>query len=65
MPDIIRCPYCIEEGDFKVMTVRAAGRWLYCANCGHTTLSDYPAFQCECQNCKDRNSPSSSSVSSA
>jgi len=56
MPELIRCPYCVEDDDFKIMGVKAEGRWLRCDHCGHTMMPGYPLFQCECQKCKELNS---------
>jgi len=56
MPGIIQCPYCVEGDDFKVMAVKAEGTGYGVTVCSHTIMPDYPAFQCECQKCKELNS---------
>jgi hypothetical protein len=35
MPDIIRCPYCVERGHFMQMSARSSGNWFVCDRCGH------------------------------
>src|ERR1039458_2578204 len=45
---VIRCPYCIEGGGFKVMIGQGGGDWYMCARCGHLTLPTDPVFECTC-----------------
>lgn len=47
----IRCPYCVEAGNFKIMTLQSGGDWYLCENCGHLTLPSNPLFHCTCGKC--------------
>jgi hypothetical protein len=49
MPDI-RCPYCVERGQFKVM-VRDPGDYFLCDSCKHTSIPGNLQFHCTCPNC--------------
>jgi len=51
MHEIIRCPYCVEDDNFAVMTARAGGRWFLCAHCAHVVIPDQPSYQCNCDKC--------------
>ena len=44
---VMRCPYCAEDNNFKVM-IRQGGPedWYMCARCGHLNLPTNPLFQC-------------------
>lgn len=53
MATIIRCPYCIEGKDFKVMIGRAEGEWFLCARCSHVTMPHDPGYECKCAKCDD------------
>ena len=49
---VMRCPYCIEGGNFKVMIGRGGLETLYiCARCGHKTLPTSPLSKCTCVKC--------------
>ena len=48
---VMRCPYCIEGGSFKVMIGQGRGDWYMCARCGHLTLPTDPVFECTCPKC--------------
>jgi DNA-directed RNA polymerase subunit RPC12/RpoP len=50
---VIRCPYCIEGGGFKVMIGQGGGDWYMCARCGHLTLPTDPVFECTCAKCAE------------
>jgi uncharacterized Zn finger protein len=47
----IRCPYCVAEGQFRIMEARSSDDWFVCAACGHVTLPSNPAFECACEKC--------------
>jgi hypothetical protein len=51
MPRFERCPYCVEDGQFKVMTGHGGGDWFGCARCNHLRMPGNPPFQCTCSNC--------------
>jgi len=38
----VRCPYCVEGNDFKVMTPRDAH--VTCLKCGHVVVPDRPTY---------------------
>ena len=47
--DEIRCPYCIEGDNFKVMT--ACETHLVCIKCGHVVALDRADYECHCPKC--------------
>ena len=51
MRKIIRCPYCVERGQFMPMTVCSGGDWFFCDSCGHLAQPQYPMFKCTCAHC--------------
>ena len=51
MSKVIRCPYCVEQGDFMPMTAQSSGEWLLCESCGHLALPRNPTFKCTCARC--------------
>jgi hypothetical protein len=57
MPKIIRCQYCFEVDDFKIMSAKAEGEWFICSCCGHITIPDYPSYPCSCQKCTEVRPP--------
>ena len=50
LPEIVRCPYCVQSGSFRPMFQRSRGSYL-CLGCGHTANPEQPAAQCECSRC--------------
>ena len=50
MPKEARCPYCIVNDQFRVMTVLSNGR-LICETCGHIVFLNDGAFRCPCLKC--------------
>jgi len=51
MSDIVRCPYCVEGGNFKAMMGTADGEKFQCARCSHVTMPESPGYSCRCLNC--------------
>jgi hypothetical protein len=51
--DDVRCPYCVAEGEFKLM--RPFGVQLMCERCGHAVYPNEPNFKCLCQKCVQLN----------
>jgi hypothetical protein len=49
--NVMRCPYCIQDGNFKVMKRRLEGRWFICEGCSHVVMPENPNFVCQCQKC--------------
>jgi len=49
---MIRCPYCVEQAEFKLMNPRdgSAGRYM-CDGCGHVAMPSDPEFHCPCAKC--------------
>jgi hypothetical protein len=48
----IRCPYCVEGGNFKVLIHQGgAETWYMCARCGHLTWPTNPSFTSTCATC--------------
>lgn len=54
-PEVIRCPYCVENGHFKLMALQAGDGWFLCENCGHLSLPSDPFFHCTCGKCEGLN----------
>ena len=48
--DEIRCPYCVERDNFKVLTPRDAQ--LICMKCGHVVVLDRVDYKCHCRKCR-------------
>jgi hypothetical protein len=42
----IRCPYCVDVGQFKVMFGPGDGDRFTCASCGHLKVPSNPHFKC-------------------
>jgi len=49
---IVRCPYCVEGGEFKVMAQQGADEWFICASCGHLALPSNWLLECTCRKCE-------------
>ncbi len=52
MAEVMRCPYCVQDGNFRPMKPRFEGRWFMCEICSHTVMQNKPSFECQCRNCK-------------
>lgn len=50
-PKNIRCPYCVEDGSFKLMVPQTGADWFLCGNCGHLDFPSQPTFRCRCTKC--------------
>ncbi len=50
-PEVIRCPYCVENGNFKAMALQSGEDWYLCDSCGHLSLPSNPLFHCTCGKC--------------
>jgi len=48
---VVRCPYCVEDGNFKAMSVPESGDGHVCNYCGHVVLPSNPMYQCTCVKC--------------
>jgi hypothetical protein len=49
--NIVRCPYCVEAGNFKAMVTPESGEGHICNHCGHIVLPSNPQFECVCDKC--------------
>lgn len=47
----IRCPYCVERREFKLMLPHDTDGGYMCANCGHLATPGHPEFKCPCTKC--------------
>jgi predicted RNA-binding Zn-ribbon protein involved in translation (DUF1610 family) len=47
----VRCPYCVEDRNFKLMKARADGEWFLCSNCGHAIMPSNSSYRCNCSKC--------------
>ena len=50
MVEIVRCPYCVLENEFRPMLPMAQGKY-GCASCGHLAVPGDATFQCLCVRC--------------
>lgn len=49
--DHVRCPYCVEDGNFRIMVPQTMPDTFLCTNCGHLALPAHVLFQCTCKKC--------------
>jgi hypothetical protein len=54
LPEIVRCPYCVQGGCFRPMLQRSEYSFV-CLGCGHTTIPDDPQAKCSCVRCYEVN----------
>ena len=47
----IRCPYCVDGGEFKVMNGAEGDARHACEVCGHLAVPSNPLFECNCERC--------------
>ena len=52
--EIIRCPYCVQCGDFRPMSVWS-GKSFVCVGCGHVSYPEDPHRRCLCRRCLEMN----------
>jgi len=52
MSNAIRCPYCAEGDQFKLMQARAEGEWFLCEGCGHVRMPGHSLYKCNCSKCE-------------
>ena len=50
-PRSVRCPYCAEGKQFKLMLNRDSDECYLCASCGHLWMPQQPEFKCPCSKC--------------
>jgi len=50
MGDPIRCPYCVDRDEFKIMIMRPTH--FVCEKCGHIAVPTNPTYECPCPKCK-------------
>ena len=55
--DKTRCPYCVQDGAFKVMTTSEGGDWFKCDRCGHIAIPRNTLFECPCLKCYELRPP--------
>lgn len=48
---VIRCPYCADGADFRLMARQVGGDAYLCGACGHLGMPGSPSYQCFCKNC--------------
>jgi hypothetical protein len=54
--DEVRCPYCVEGDNFKVMIRQPHGRYR-CSRCHHVIDLERQDFVCSCRKCRELNDP--------
>lgn len=50
--EIIRCPYCVQGGEFQPMFPQS-GKTFVCLKCSHTSSLDDPHLRCACSRCRE------------
>ncbi len=50
MKDIVRCPYCVLDLEFRPMVPHVDGRYI-CDKCGHTACPGDATYRCRCLKC--------------
>ena len=50
--EIIRCPYCVQGGEFRPMFRRTEKRFV-CISCGHSASAEQPYSKCSCLRCQE------------
>jgi hypothetical protein len=48
---VVRCPYCVEDKQFKPMKAIADEERFLCLNCGHVAVPGIPSYRCTCSKC--------------
>jgi len=51
-PQAMRCPYCADAQNFKLMIKHVDGRFI-CSRCGHVIRPGDSDFSCNCGSCTD------------
>jgi predicted RNA-binding Zn-ribbon protein involved in translation (DUF1610 family) len=51
--EIVRCPYCVMDSEFRPMLRRSRKKWFVCVSCGHTATPDDPYLKCPCSRCRE------------
>jgi len=53
----VRCPYCTEGNDFRLMVGLngSADGTFFCSKCHHLARPSDPAFKCLCAHCRNLN----------
>lgn len=47
----VRCPYCVQGVDFRLMEREGASDCYICGRCGHRSLASPAFYQCRCKKC--------------
>ena len=50
-PRSVRCPYCVEGREFRLMLDHDSDECYLCASCGHLAMPGHPEFSCPCTKC--------------
>jgi hypothetical protein len=50
--EIIRCPYCVEGGEFQPMFAQSENIFA-CTKCSHTSSPEDPYLRCACSRCNE------------
>jgi phage FluMu protein Com len=53
--EIVRCPYCVTDSEFRPMLPRTTKKGFFCRGCGHLAMPDDPYLKCSCSRCRDIN----------
>ena len=48
--EIVRCPYCVLDSEFRPM-FRRSKKSFVCVSCGHMAAPEYPFSKCSCFKC--------------
>jgi hypothetical protein len=50
--EIIRCPYCVQGGEFQPMFEQSENTFA-CLKCDHTSSPEDPHLRCACSRCRE------------
>ena len=48
----LRCPYCVEGFEFRLMLSSYSDGLFVCRQCGHKEMPKEPDFVCQCEKCR-------------
>lgn len=48
----VRCPYCIDREQFRIMIAQEPGERFACEGCGHVAVPENLSFACVCEKCR-------------
>lgn len=53
--EIVRCPYCVLDSEFRPMLRGTRKHSFVCVSCGHLATPEDPYLKCPCPRCLEMN----------